>query len=226
MKNLKKVLSLAGSILLLLLITTISRPLAAQTKYVVVDLGSAGGTSVSTSATNINNAGQVAGSSINADFSTYRAYRTKPNQVINPATDLIPLPAGATYNYVNTNALNNSGQVAFNAGLADGFRLDADGSTHDLGNLGGVARSNAWAINDSGQVTGQSDIAFGAGPCDGFGQEPAFRTAADSAIVAGDNLGSLLGTCRYALGIAINDLGQVVGYSAALSLFIPNQHVA
>jgi len=217
-------------LLIFLALAAGSLTVAAQTKYVVVDLGSAGGTSTQTSATNINNAGQVAGSSTNADFSFYRAYRTAPNQPINPATDLIPLPAGATYNYVNTNALNNSGQVAFNAGLKDGFRLDADGTTHDLGNLGGLAESNAWAINDSGQVTGEATVSFDYYPgCIGADSLPAFRTEADSAInPATDNLGTLLAGaipfypfnvsgCRSAIGTAINSLGQVVGYSAALN---------
>lgn len=190
-----------------------------------IELIPAGGTSVSTSAIAINNAGQVAGNSNNADFSTYRAYRTAPNKPINPATDLIPLPALATYNYVDTNSLNNSGQVAFNAGLTDGFRLDADGTVHDLGNLGGAsARSNAWAINDIGQVTGQANINFFSTLCSPYGTQPAFRTERDSAIVSGDNLGTLISGCRYAIGEAINSLGQVVGYSAASSLYNPEQH--
>jgi probable HAF family extracellular repeat protein len=211
--------------LMLIAFTAAALSVAAQPKYVVVDLGSVGAPSTQTSALAINKAGQVVGnSSLAVAPYSYRAYRTAPNKPINPATDLIPLPAGATYNAIDTNSLNSSGQVAFNAGLSDGFRLDADGTTHDLGNLGGVSRSNAWAINDSGQITGQSDIAFGAGPCFAFGQEPAFRTAPNSAIAPADNLGSLLGTCRYALGIGINASGQVVGYSAALSLFNPSQH--
>jgi probable HAF family extracellular repeat protein len=212
-------------IIVLLALVASSPTLMAQTKYVVVDLGSAGGTSVSTTATNINNAGQVAGSSINSDYSSYRAYRTAPNKPINPATDLIPLPTGATYNYVNTSSLNNLGQVAFDAGLSNGYRLDADGTTHDLGNLGGLGRSNAWGINDYGQVTGQSDIDFFDAFCSPVGTQPAFRTEPNSAMVyPGDDLGTLFSGCRYSIGTAINSLGQVVGYSAASSLYNPEQH--
>lgn len=221
-------------ILLSLTFMAASLSVAAQSRYVVVDLGSAGGTSVQTSATSINNAGQVAGSSNNADYSTYRAYRTAPNSPINPATDLIPLPTGATYSYVDTNALNNSGQVAFDAGLPDGFRLDAngnaaDGIVVDLANLGGVASSNAWGINDLGQVTGQADVSRASPDCLGIDSFPAFRTEPDSVInPSRDNLGTLLtgaipfppysvSNCRYAIGTAINGSGQVVGYSAGLN---------
>ena len=196
----------------------------AQTRYVLTDLGAVGSPSVTTSAVAINNLGQVAGNSNNADFSTYRAFLTAPNKPINPATDLIPT-AGGTYSAINTNGLNDSGQLAVRVGLADGFRYDPDGSMHDLGNLGGSSAStNIWAIDASGQVTGQANIDFFDAFCSPVGTQPAFRTAPDSAIVAADNLGTLLSGCRSAIGTAINSAGQVVGNSSAGNLFNPEQH--
>ena len=82
----------------------VALPLAAQPKYVVVDLGGVGAPATQTSAIAINNAGQVTGNSNRADFSTYRAYRTAPNATINPATDLIPPLPGGTYSAVNLNS--------------------------------------------------------------------------------------------------------------------------
>jgi hypothetical protein len=97
----------------------------------------------------------------------------KPN---NPATALILLPAGATSNGVNDNSLNNAGQVAFNASpLQDGFRLDPDGSTHHLGNLGGLGQSVALDTLLAGDLPGNpysvSDCRFSIGTVSSLGIE-------------------------------------------------------
>ena len=96
--------------------------------------------------------------------------------------------------------------------LEDGFRLDPDGSTHDLGNLGGPDQSVALAINDSGQVIA---LSFSYAGCLGIDSFPAFRTRSDSAIdPATDNLGTLLtgalpfnpyrvSDCRSSIGTAM-----------------------
>lgn len=207
-------------------------PLAAQTtQYVVTDLGSLGGPSPfggpAASAQAINNAGQVAGSSHLPSGAT-RGFRTSPNSAINPATDAIPTLGGSTSSAAH---INNLGQVAGSAQLANGdthaIRVDADGSVHDLGIIGGtVDFSIANGLNDSGQVTGASwrpTPAFGP-PCFGVGGSDAFLTSADSAIAPADDLGTLLSNCRDSDGYAVNNSGVVVGYTAFGSVFSPVQH--
>jgi probable HAF family extracellular repeat protein len=226
MQNRKRVVSLGKSILLFLLIATASLPLAAQSKYVVTDLGTLGGTS--TSALAINNAGQVAGNSSLADGSG-RAYRTAPNATINPATDVIPTLPGGTFSSVNFNAINSSGQVAGYGNVSGGlhgFRFDTDGTLNDLATLGGNNFTIAWGINDAGQVTGVSGAPLPPfATCLGTGGSYAFRTDANTVIDSDDSLGTLIfGQCRSSLGSGINSSGQVVGNSAAGNLFDPVQH--
>jgi probable HAF family extracellular repeat protein len=203
-----------------------SMTVTAQTNYVVTDLGTLGGSQ--TSALSINNAGQVAGISHLTTGET-RGYRTGPNSPINPATDVIGTLTGGTFSVAA--GINSSGQVGGYADTAAGrdhaIRVDTDGSIHDLGFLGGaIDSSNGNAINDSGQVAGASDgpiPGFGP-PCFGTGGLYAFRTSANSAMVPADNLGTLLGLCRYSVGFGINNAGQVVGDSAAGNVFNPEDH--
>ena len=210
-----------------------SLPLGAQPKYVVVNLGLAGYTS--TSALGINNAGQVTGNSNMGPGVAARAWRTAPNSPINPATDLIPLLPGATTSGVLWNSINTSGQVtgfavsnSAGSSFQHAFRLDTDGTVHDLGILGpgssDTSRGNA--INYSGQVAGDS---IGPIPpfatCAGTGGRYAFRTAANSAIAAADNLGTLLlGQCRTSFAWGIDNAGDVVGSSSAISVSTPQTH--
>ncbi len=90
------------------------------------------------------------------------------------------------------------------------FRTQPDGpinpATDDLGTLAGGS-SEARGINALGQVTGDSEAP--GGPLH------AFRTAPDRPInAATDDLGSLTGmTGGYSRGFAINDNGQVAGWS-------------
>src|SRR6266851_5476064 len=83
--------------------------IAAQTKYVVTDLGVTGASALA-----INNNGQVTGIlAFTVDptgiLISASSYRTAPNQPINIATDTIPSLSGP----INiAQAINNSGQVA------------------------------------------------------------------------------------------------------------------
>lgn len=73
----------------------------------------------------------------------------------------------------------------------------------NLGNLAGQdgASVSAWALNESGQVAGQSATASG--------QTHAFRTGANRVIRPADDLGTLGGA--FSAAYAINNLGQVAG---------------
>lgn len=93
----------------------IASTVAAQPKYVLVNLGLGGGAATSSIANGMNNAGQVVGFSMSGTLTApsgccdYRIWRTMPNAPINPATDLIPLLPGGTSGRVFS--INNSGQV-------------------------------------------------------------------------------------------------------------------
>ena len=202
-------------------------PPGSASQYVVVDLGTVG--SYSASAIAINNAGQVAGNFVDSSFNPVGAYVTKPNQTIT-ASDLLPLLPGGTHSSVNFNSVNNLGQVAAYGdrtsptAFSRAYRVDTDGSVHDLGTLGGNANTNAWGINDLGQVTGQS-IPLTIALCGALTQDHAYRTASNSPMTAASDLGTVLpNNCRYSIGFGINSSGQVVGYSATGSLLSPQSH--
>lgn len=208
------------SVMLVLLLAAL--PLAAQTKYVVNDLGSLGGDSPSVQA--INNAGQVAGFGNLISGGPNHAFRTSPNSPINPATDDLGLLGGIGS---SASGINSLGQVAATVrvgtfGPSYSVLVAPDGTYQNLGDMGGAfPGSNANAINDSGQLTG---AAWATVPC---GSSHAFLTAANSALNASDDLGTLrVGNCGNSVGLAINSSGQVAGYSAVQSGLRIVQHAA
>jgi probable HAF family extracellular repeat protein len=117
--------------------------------------------------------------------------------------------------------INDKGQAAGVSGLCSNTFLpgfvaaphavlwDADGSAHDLGNLGGTvditvvgAGNGAFAINNRGDVTGTSSL------LDNVTHHPFLWTQQtgmqDLGVLPGDNIGA---------GLALNNQGDVVGVS-------------
>jgi probable HAF family extracellular repeat protein len=176
------------------------------------DLGTLGGTYAQ--AYGVNSLGQAVGlAGVAGDFA-YRAFRTAPNQPINPATDNLGLlSTGGLFNLSLAYDINDSGQVTgvsdvggFQGWPAHAFRTAPNQPinplTDDLGTLGGNY-SEGRAINELGQVTGFAFLSGDAG-------QHAFRTAPNAAInLATDDLGTLGGSDS--VGRDINDFGIVVG---------------
>jgi probable HAF family extracellular repeat protein len=184
--------------------------------YTVTDLGTVrNGDQLGTTASGINDSGQVVGDSNSSENGSYtqHAFRTAPNKPINPATDDFGPNTSAA-------AINSSGQVvgvfvATDAALAHAFRTVPNGSlnraTDDLGTLhldtGRYDNSFAYNINNSGQVVGSS-----------FGQsaEHAFRTAPNRPINPDtDDIGRFPGDFAFSRAQSINSSGQVVGVFVA-----------
>lgn len=160
----------------------------------------------------INASGQITGNFASYDFDNpTHAFVT--NAITNAVTDLGTLGCG-TKNYCNGSSygtsINASGQVV-------GYSSTAIGGTHafitdpstnamtDLGSLGG-GTSQAFGINDSGQVTGASSV-ISDGWYHAFITDPSTGTMTD--------LGTLGGPQSW--GAAINASGQVAGYSYTAS---------
>jgi probable HAF family extracellular repeat protein len=126
---------------------------------------------------------------------------------------ILPVLVGADPNFAGTTALpmafNQNGQAA---GYADNeiigqhacfWNNDATHSIVDLGTYPGDWSSIGWAMNDLGQVAGESHPPFGSRPV--VWNNDAAHTPFDLPLLPGDNYGS---------ATAINSLGHTLGWSA------------
>lgn len=107
---------------------------------------------------------------------------------------------GTLGTHSNANSININNWIVGTSGVADGFRafLWQDGVMTDLGTLGGIY-SDAYGINDAGQVVGRATLANN--------ESRAFLWQNGNMI----NLGTLGGSVSRAHGI--NNNGKVVGYA-------------
>src|SRR5436190_196106 len=129
--------------------------LSAPPRYQLVDLGTMGGDI--TYAIDINNKGEIAGYGNLTAGGLDHAFRTRPNQPINLATDDLGTRPGS---HTVVTGINDSGTVIGRfevAGNPHAFRIPAgrllDPVADDLGTLGGLY-SEATGINSSGQISG------------------------------------------------------------------------
>jgi probable HAF family extracellular repeat protein len=199
-------------------------------QYTITNLGYLGGSWGYTFPNAINNIGQVAGTAENADGSLSTPFRTEANSPINQLTDNLGLLPGVGATTGSATSINDSGQVTGNAFtpvpafpgsvFTTAFRADPGNST--LVNLGtrtisgysGTPTSLGNHINNSGQVTGGTTTAEAAVPCGATVNGQAYLTVADGTVSTSEDLGTLqVGNCGFSFGYAVNNSGQVVGFS-------------
>ncbi len=168
----------------------------------LVDIGDLGGGTAYGEA--INDSGQVAGESASPTVVSEPFLYTNGTMI-----GLGNL--GSNAGWATARGINNSGVVVGSSGPAQdvlhGFAW-SNGTMTDLGTLGGIY-SQAWAINNSGQITGVAYLANG-------GQH-AFITTVGGTMKDLGVIAELGGNPAYAWswGFAINDSGVVVGQASA-----------
>lgn len=175
----------------------------AHSAYTITDLGDLGGGALfgyQTTASGINENGQVVGASLTTSGAIH-SFITGPNGV--GMTDLGTLGGFNSY----AAAINASGQVVglsdTTGGVNHAFITGPNGQgMSDLGTLGGT-QSQAFGINASGQVVGDATLP-------GNTAQHAFITGPNGVGIT--DLGTLGGMNSYAYG-GINDIGQVAGTS-------------
>jgi len=191
-----RMLGVVGAVLLAGLLITPASTVLAQVRYEVTGLGTLGGSSPSSEAMDINNAGQIVG--FTTTPSGTRAFRYTNGTMQNLGT-----LGGASWAF----GISSDGRVAGCSSMAGGIDrgfLYSGTTMTNLGTLTGSGGSYAYDINDAGQVVGGATSASGTGH--------AFRYSGGTKT----DLGTLPGgDSSEAHGI--NNLGQIVGssYTAA-----------
>ena len=189
---------------ILILLAFLSTMLRAELRYTIVQLeqGPNAPSTYASYAASLNNRGTVVGSFISADFTTQRLFLFDRDTGMK---DLGDAGSGGLVAYAQ--GLNDSGMIAGWASYVEKYYLEAfgyrpDGGFEFLGTLGGD-RSEAYAINSRGQVTGLSTRADSS--------EAAFRYTEGRGM---EDLG-----VGY-IGYGINDLGWVTGADAGGGAFL------
>jgi probable HAF family extracellular repeat protein len=187
-----------GKLACVVLICSADACFAAAPAYTILDLGGANSSGKGWAFPDkLNNLGQVAGQGIGPYF------LTRPNQPIDPATDVLG-PANSASSYVEAYySVNDVGQVV---GLMNraAFLRNTDGTVRSLGTFGGP-ESGAVDINNAGQVAGTALLSNNL--------SRAFRTAPNpTQLGPDDDLGTLPGATQ-SFARAINSTGQVAGSS-------------
>jgi probable HAF family extracellular repeat protein len=168
----------------------------------LIDIGDLGGGTAY--GEGINDSGQVAGESATPTVGSEPFLYTNGTMI-----GLGNL--GSNAGWATARGINNAGTVVGSSWTAQfllhGFAW-SNGTMTDLGTLGGIF-SQAWAINNSGQITGVAYLANGG--------EHAFITTVGGTMQDLGVLGELGGNPAYAWswGYAINDSGVVVGQASA-----------
>ena len=193
----------------------------------IIDLGSLGGDEVG--AFGINNRGQIAGISTNAIPDPYcsffgaqtRAFLWEHGQM----QDLGTL-GGNCANASGAVVINEAGQIVGNSTTSsipnsvtgvppwDPFLWQKGKGMTDLGTLGGVY-GVAQALNNRGQVIGQSSIASDPGACSSFPDNFDFNCHPflwDKGKLTDLNTSTIGGNPEWVAGI--NDAGEIVGLGA------------
>jgi probable HAF family extracellular repeat protein len=177
------------------------RPVLAQTRYVVDDLGALFG-DTSSVAWAINANGDIVGWSTGRAGTRAFLYTT--------AGGMVALPSLPDRPRTLARDINDKGVIvgSANAGGTDlGHAvLWTDGSIQDLGTLGTGLYSEAWAVNNLGQVVGWSYMDGGNG----------LRGVHGFLYSEADGLVDLTPESDTGSALDVNDAGQVTGYKTAL----------
>ena len=181
-----------------LLLSTASFLCAQTPRYVVIDLGTLAGYAES-AGSGINDAGEVAGSSLKTTYGLSRATLFRAG--------FAPLDLGTLGTASAGNGINISGKVAgYSITSNSGYRatlFQAGTAPLDLGDFG--YDSFGSGINNAGQVAGYATTSGGR------------HAALFSAGGAPQDLGALTNSNSQAMGVAVNNIGQVAGYDRTSS---------
>jgi probable HAF family extracellular repeat protein len=185
----------ALSCLLFAVLGAISCAASAGSTYAISLVGTLGNGDGSAANGGLNNSGQVVGYSYDSNFAP-KAYVSMGGQITNLN------PAGASFS--SANGINDAGIIVGNVTYGTTHAtVFNNGSVTDLGTLGG-SNSYAYGINNAGTVVGTSYLS---------GDSTFHAYMAQGGDLT--DIKPLTGHDGFSEAMAINDRGQVVGYSSS-----------